>query len=131
MGVALSGGRDDDLPQKNFFYLTRTYAFRGEGVWHSPDHATPSNFLFPKSWDPELSADVSFVSVLAMVLSEYLKRLEEKFQKRLFPQFCQNDKNYKNIFSATIFNILKERLLVQKQILYQQKALDLSFNLTP
>ena len=38
-------------------------------AWHPPDNATPSNFLFPKSLDQELSADVSFVSVLAMVLS--------------------------------------------------------------
>ena len=52
-----------------FVYPTRTYAFRGEGAWHPPDNATPSNFLFPKSLDHELSADVLFVSVLAMVLS--------------------------------------------------------------
>ena len=36
-----------------------------------PDNATPLNFLSPKSLDQELSADVKFVSVLAMVLSEY------------------------------------------------------------
>ena len=41
MGVALSGGRDDDFSQKNFFYLTRTYAFRGEEAWRPPDDATP------------------------------------------------------------------------------------------
>ena len=29
------------------------------------------------------------------------------------------------------FNFLKEPLLVQKQTIHQQKALDLSFNLTP
>ena len=45
--------------------------FRGEQAWHPPDNATPSNFLFPKSLDQGLSADVSFVSVLLMVLSEY------------------------------------------------------------
>ena len=47
----------------------RNFTFRGERAWHPPDNATPSNFLFPKSLDQELSADVSFVSVLAMVLS--------------------------------------------------------------
>ena len=56
---------------KNFFYPTRTYAFHGEGAWHPPDKARPSNFLFSKSLDQEIFADVSFVSVLAMVLSEY------------------------------------------------------------
>ena len=49
----------------------RIFTFSGEQAWHPPDNATPSNFLFPKSLDQELSADVSFVSVLAMVLSEY------------------------------------------------------------
>ena len=93
MGVALSGGRDDDLPQKNFFYPTRTYAFRGEGAWHPPDDATPSNFLFPKSLDQELSADVSFVSVQAMVLSEYWKRLEEMFWNKIISAISQNDEN--------------------------------------
>ena len=33
--------------------------------------------------------------------------------------------------NLTNFNILKEPLLVQKQKLHQQKALDLSFNMTP
>ena len=42
VGVALSGGRGDDLPQKIFFYLTRTYAFRGERAWRPPDKATPT-----------------------------------------------------------------------------------------
>ena len=33
----------------------------------------------------------------------------------------------KNIFSPVFFNILKEPLLVQKQMIHQQKALDLSY----
>ena len=33
--------------------------------------------------------------------------------------------------SLAFFNFLKNPLLVQKQTLHQQKALDLSFNLTP
>ena len=37
--------------------------------------------LAPNSWDQELSADVSFVTVLAMVLSEYWKRLDIFFSK--------------------------------------------------
>ena len=56
--VAISGGRVDDLPQKNFFYHMRTYHFCG-------------NCLFPKGLDQELSADVLFVSVLATDLPEY------------------------------------------------------------
>ena len=35
------------------------------------------------------------VSVLAMFLSEYWKRLEESFWKRLFPRFPRNDEIYK------------------------------------
>ena len=65
-----------------------------------------------------------------MVLSEYWKRLEENFRKRLFPRFPKNDENYKKKTLA-LFNILKEPSLVQKQTIHQRKALDLSFNLTP
>ena len=65
-----------------------------------------------------------------MVLSEYWKRLEENFRKRLFPRFPKNDENYKKKPLA-LFNILKEPLLVQKQTIHQQKALDLSFQLAP
>ena len=36
-----------------------------------------------------------------------------------------------NSFLPVFFNILKEPLLVQKQMIHQRKALDLSFNLTP
>ena len=69
MGVALSGGHDDDLSQ-NSFCLPHAHLC-DDGTWHPPDNATPLNFLFPKSLDHELSADVLFVSVLTMVLSEY------------------------------------------------------------
>ena len=96
-------------------------------MWRPPDNATPLNFLFPKSWDQELSADVSFVSVIAMVLSEYWKSLEENFRNKIISAISQNDENYKNIFSPAFFSILKEPLLVQKQTLHQQKALDLSY----
>ena len=48
-------------------------AFRGEKAWCRSDNATLSNFLSPKSWDQELFADVRFVSVIAMVLSESWK----------------------------------------------------------
>jgi hypothetical protein len=98
VGVALSGGRDDDFPQKIFFYLARTYAFRGEGAWRPPDNATPTFRVPNKSWDPGLSADVSFVSVLAMVLSEYWKRLEENFRKKIISAISQNEENYKKYF---------------------------------
>ena len=65
-----------------------------------------------------------------MVLSEYWKRLEEVFWKRLFPRFPKNYEIYKKKPLA-LFNILKEPLLVQKQTIPQQKALDLNFNLAP
>ena len=54
-------------------------AFRGERAWRPPETVTPTFKVSNKSWDPGLSADVAFVSVLAMVLSEYWKRLEETF----------------------------------------------------
>ena len=65
-----------------------------------------------------------------MFLSEYWKRLEENFWKRLFLRFPKKDENYKKKPLA-LFNLLKEPLLVQKQPIHQRKALDLSFNLTP
>ena len=75
----------------------------------------------------ELSSEVLFVSVLAMVLSEYWKRLEENFRNKIISAISQNDRNYKKIFSPAFFNILKEPLLLQRQTLYQQKALDLGY----
>jgi hypothetical protein len=66
-----------------------------------------------------------------MVLLEYYKTLEENFRIKIISAISLNDKNYKNIFSPASFNILKELLLVQKQTLHQQKALDLSFNFAP
>ena len=66
-----------------------------------------------------------------MVLSEYYKTLEETFRIKIISAISQNVENYKNIFSPAFFNILKEPLLVKKQMIHQLKALDLSFNLTP
>ena len=62
-----------------------------------------------------------------MVLSEYYKTLEENFRIKIISAISQNDENYENIFSPASFNILKELLLVQKQILHQQKDLDLIY----
>ena len=62
-----------------------------------------------------------------MVLSEYYKTLEENFRNKIISAISQNDENYENIFSPASFNILKELLLVQKQIFNQQKDLDLSY----
>ena len=76
--------------------------------------------LFPNSWDPKLSADVSFFSVLATVLSEYWKKLEKIFfwneitLRRLW-KLCHFEKK-----SQAFFNILTEPLLVQKQTLFLQ-----------
>ena len=72
-----------------------TYAFHGERAWAwCPfDNSTPSNFPAAKSWVSELSSEVSFVSVLAMVLSEYWKRLVENFQNKIISTISQNDEN--------------------------------------
>ena len=68
--VALCSHRERRTEGKTDSYSKdHIFTFRGEQAWHPPDNATPSNFLFPKSLDKELSADVSFVSILAMVLS--------------------------------------------------------------
>ena len=74
------------------------HAFRGERAWRPPDNATPTFRASNESWDPGLSVDVSFVSVLAMVLSEYWKRLEENFSKRLFLRFHKNNEISKKKF---------------------------------
>ena len=75
----LTGNHRDRITEAKVssYSKDRNFTFHGEQAWHPLDNATPSNFLFPKSLDQELSADVSFVSVLAMVLSEYWKRLEK------------------------------------------------------
>ena len=73
----------------------------------------------------------SFYSVLAMVVSENRKRLEgflffkfHHFYEIAEIIFFQN-------FPPAFFNILKEPLVLQKQPIHQQKALDLSFYLAP
>ena len=45
-------------------------AFRGEEAWHPLDNATPTFRMSNESWDQGLFADVSFVSVSAMVFSQ-------------------------------------------------------------
>ena len=61
-------------------------------------YATPPDFPPPKSWVSELSSEVRFVSVLAIVLSEYWKRLGENFRNKVISTISQNDENCKNIF---------------------------------
>ena len=55
------------------------YTFHGGKAWLPPDDATPTFSMANYSWDQGLSADVKFVTVLAMVLSEYWKKLEDCF----------------------------------------------------
>jgi hypothetical protein len=43
----------------------------GRWAWSLPDDATPLDFPAPKSYVSDLSVEVQFVSLLAMVLSEY------------------------------------------------------------
>ena len=102
------------LAVEKLFLPHTDLCFSRKKTWCFSDHAMPSNFLSPKSWVLELSSEVSFVSVLAIFLSEYLI---------LFPPFPQNDEIYKKIFSPAFFNILKEPLLVQKQTIPQKKVL--------
>ena len=65
-----------------------------------------------------------------MVPSENWKRLEDFFLK--FHHFYEiAEIIFFENFPPAFFNILKEPLVVQKQTISQQKALDLSFNLTP
>ena len=73
----------------------RTYAFRAERAWRPPDNATPTFGVPNKSWNQGLSADVKFVSVLAIVLSQYWKRLEEKFQNEIISAISQNEAKIK------------------------------------
>ena len=50
------------------------------------------------------------------------------FEKDYFRDFL---KNLQKKNSLAFFNVLKEPLIVKKQTTHQQKALDLSFHLTP
>ena len=91
--IGTSTEKEEQRGKTDSYSKDRIFTFRGERAWHPPDNATPLNFLFPKSLDQELSADVSFVSVLAMVLSEYWKRLEENFWNKIISAISQNDEN--------------------------------------
>ena len=76
------------LVVKKRSYHTYTYVFCGKRLWYPPDNATLT-FRVPKtSWDQGLSADVSFISILAMVS---WNRLEKNIRKRLFPWFHKNN----------------------------------------
>ena len=87
----------------------------------------PMALLKALRWFCPLSVNVSFVSVLATVLSEFWKKLEEIFfwnditLRRLWKLY-HFEKKYQ-----AFFNILTEPLLVQKQTIHQQKAWDLSY----
>ena len=115
--VALSGGHPCPLDEEKQIFAPREPML----------FAMSLNFPFPKSWVSELSSDISFVSVLVMVLSEYWKRLEEIFWNKIISAISQNGQNYKNIFLLAFFNILKESLVVQKKRIPQNKDLILSY----
>ena len=60
--------------------------------------------------------EINFQSNILYIASEY------HFAKKIFTTVC--DSHFR---SPAVFNILKEPLLVQKQTLHQQKALDLCY----
>ena len=65
-----------------------------------------------------------------MVCSENWKR-QEGFSFKFHHFYEIAEIIFFENFHLAFFNILKEPLLKQKQTIHQQKALDLSFNLTP
>jgi len=66
-----------------------------------------------------------------MVLSENWKRLENFFFFKFHHFYEIAEIIFFENFPPAFFNILKEPLLVQKQTIHQQTALDVSFNLAP
>ena len=84
-------------------------SFCGKWAWSPPDNATPSNFPPPKSWVSDLSFEVSFVSVLAMVLSEYWKRLEKNFRNYI-------------IFATSSKKTLKKKVNLKAQTQDEKKS---------
>ena len=78
--------------------------------------------LAPNSWDHELSADVSFVSVLAMVLSEYWKKLEEIFfwsdltLRRLWKLYHFEKKKYRGFLPYATFGTWKKLALAKNSV---------------
>ena len=61
-----------------------------------------------------------------------LKKAGRKFsKKKKIPRFHKNDEIKKKKKPLAFSNFLKEPLLIQKQTIHQQKALDFRFSLTP
>ena len=96
-------------------------------AWHPPDNAMPLNFTNSKIWVVQLSFELLLVSVLALVPSEYWKRLEIFFCYFVTLRKLRILYYFEKISSA-FFNIVKEPLLVQKQTIAQMKALIFSFS---
>ena len=124
MGIQLAHNkRILKIALKNFFFASWICSVKFAFFFQCPLRkvgVTPSwschalVCLAPNSWDQELSADVSFVTVLATILSEYWKKLEEIFslnditlrtleKKANLTEQSQDEK--KNFFNS-IFNIL-------------------------
>ena len=94
--------------------------------WRPLDNAMSSNFLFPKSWVSELSFELSFLSVLEIVLSQFAntfwKTLEEIFRIHVISAIFSKWQNLQKIFPPVFFNILEDPLLLQKQMIAQRHA---------
>ena len=96
-----------DLALLNLLFFS--ISFCGKWVWSLLKNAMPSVFLASKSWKSDLSVEVSFASVLATVLSEYWKKLEEIFfWNDIIWGNCENNIISKKILEL-FFYILKKK----------------------
>ena len=87
-----------DLAPLNLLFFQCPFAASGRGALLIMPRPAPN------SWDQELSADVLFVSVLAMVLSEYWKRLENFFQNDTIFTISSKKYHFKKIFLLAFFH---------------------------
>ena len=92
------GAATPSCPKITFFDPRGPMLFAG--AWRPPNNAMPSNFQSAKSWVSELSLDVSFVSLILKVLSEYWKRLEENFRKNIISTIFKKWWNLKKVSSS-------------------------------
>ena len=101
VGVASSWGHGANLPYKTILTPRPPMLFPArecDALLIMPD---PQNFCPRKVSD--LSSDVSFVSLLAMVLLEYWKRIEEIFQNVIISAISSKWQNLQKNISSSLF----------------------------